>query len=122
MWRVICKFIFPVDRKVSPASGITIIAFWLFVGWSFGMLPAFGSGFAKASDVQSITISLLETSILAHRTRYCQAPDGTDVRSYFFSQTQSKVRAYKEATGTSFVLPPCKDLVYVTAIAAADAA
>lgn len=122
MWETIRLVIFPADRKVSPASGITIIAFWFFVGWSFGMIPAFGSGFAKASDVQSITISLLETSILDHRTRYCQAPDGTDVRSYFFSQTQSKVRAYKEATGISFMLPPCKDLVYVTTSTAADAA
>lgn len=120
MWETIRMLIFPADRKVSPVSGVTIIAFWFFACWSLGMVSALGSGFAKASDVQSITISLLETSILDHRTRYCQAPDGTDMRRYFFTQTQRKVREYKETTGTDFILPPCEDLVYVTATAATD--
>ena len=115
MWETVWKVVFPVDRKVSPVSGFTILAFWLFVGWSLGMVPALGSGFAKASDVKSITISLLETSIINNRTRYCQAPEGTDMRGYFFAQTQEKVRLYNVSTGTDFILPPCKDLVYVTA-------
>jgi len=121
MWETIRMFVFPTDRKVSPVSGITILAFWFFVGWSLGMVPALGSGFAKASDVQSITVSLLETSILDHRTRYCQAPDGTDMKSYFFAQTQNKVREYKSTTGSEFQLPPCKDLVYVAATSTTDA-
>ena len=121
MWETIRMVVFPTDRKVSPVSGVTILAFWFFAGWSLGMVPALGSGFAKASDVKSITVSLLETSILDHRTRYCQAPVGTDTKRYFFAQTQNKVRIYKDITGSDFILPPCKDLVYVTATAATDA-
>lgn len=121
MWVSLWNLIFPPDRKVSALSGLTTFTFILFASWSLGMVPALGSGFAKASDVKSITVSLLETSILEHRTRYCQAPDGTDTKRYFYTQTQSKVRIYKDTTGSDFILPPCKDLVYVAATASTDA-
>lgn len=111
-WDSIWKVLFPPDRKVSPSSFLTIFAFWLFAAWSLGMVPAFGSGFASATDMKQIQTSLLEASILDLRIRYCSAPDGTDVKRYFFSQTQSKTREYKDATGSDFRLPPCKDLVY----------
>lgn len=114
-WEAIWRFLFPADRKTSAASAVTIIAFWLFAAWSFGVIPAWGSGFAKASDVKAITVSLLEASILDLRIRYCSAPDGTDAKLYFATQTQTKVRLYETATGFAFPLPSCKDLVYATA-------
>ena len=120
-WDTIWKVFFPADRKCSPASFFTIIAFWFFAAWSIGMVPAFGAGFASQTDVKQIQTSLLEASILDLRIRYCSAPDGTDVKRYFFGQTQGKVRQYKEATGSDFLLPPCKDLVYVAATATSDA-
>jgi hypothetical protein len=114
-WSVIWKFLTDPNRKISVISAVTTVLFWVFGAWSFGMLPALGAGFAKAGDVSAIQATLLEASILDHRLRYCSAPYGTDVRIYYFTQTQSKVRAYKETTGADFVLPPCKDLVYVAA-------
>lgn len=115
MWETLYRVIFPADNKTSRLSGLTILSLGFFAAWSLGMVPALGQGFALASDVKSITVSLLETSILNYRTRYCQAPDGTDVKRYFYTQTQSKVRLYKTTTGSEFSLPPCKDLVYVAA-------
>lgn len=113
--QVVWDYLFSADRKVSTPSAITIVAFWVFVAWSFGAIPAWGSGFAKASDVKAIKVSLLEAAILEDRIRYCSAPDGTDVKAYFSSQTQTKIRIYRDSTGSSFHLPPCKDLVYVAA-------
>ncbi len=114
-WEKIWSFLFPPDRKTSPTSIVTIVAFWIFAGWSFGILPAWGSGFAYAIDVKAITVSLLETSIRELRIHYCSAPKGTDAKRYFFNETRSKVRLYEETTGSDFHLPDCKDLVYATA-------
>ena len=114
-WGTLWSFLTDPNRKISVASAITTAAFWSFAVWTFGGMPALGSGFAKADDVAAIQASLLEASILDLRIRYCSAPDGTDVKLYYFTQTQSKVRAYKDAAGADFVLPPCKDLVYVAA-------
>ncbi len=118
-WERIWGFLFPADRKTSPASAVTIIAFWFFAAWSLGILPAWGSGFASATDVKAITIQLLEASILDLRIHYCSAPDGTDAKRYFSTQTQSKIRSYEESTKADFALPSCKELVYAPAKPAA---
>lgn len=112
-WESVWKFLFPPDRKISPSSFVTFFAFWLFAAWSLGMVPAFGSGFASQTDVKQIQTSLMETSILDLRIRYCEAPDGTDVKLFFLKQTQEKLRLYEEQTGVDYHLPDCKDLVYV---------
>lgn len=114
-WGTLWSFLTDPNRKISVASAVTTVAFWSFAVWALGGMPAVGSGFAKADDVSAIQASLLEASILDFRIRYCSAPKGTDVKIFYFTQTQSKVRAYREITETAFVLPPCKDLVYVAA-------
>lgn len=114
-WGTLWSFLTDPNRKISIASAITTAAFWTFTVWAFGGMPALGSGFARADDVSAIQATLLESSILDFRIRYCSAPDGTDMKLFYFTQTQSKVRAYKETTETDFILPPCKDLVYVAA-------
>ena len=112
-WKWLWGALFPKDGRISPLFGASIVSFWLFIGWSHGMLPAFGDGFANASDVQAIQSTLLEASILEARIRYCSAPDGSDVKRYFSKQTQEKVRLYSSMTGTNYETPACKDLVYV---------
>lgn len=113
-WKVLWEAVFPKDGRISPLFGASVVSFWLFIGWSLGLAPAFGSGFASANDVRAIQSTLLESSILEARIRFCSAPDGSDVKRYFFRQTQEKVRLYSAITGTNYDLPACKDLVYVT--------
>lgn len=99
------------SRTRLVVVGITVIAFWLFAGWTVGLAPAFGAGFASSEDVKGIKVQLLSESIIQARIQYCTAPAGSRMRQYFLSQVNEKAREYKSETGVTYSLPDCEELV-----------
>lgn len=89
----------------------SMVFFWLFAGWSFGVLPALGAGFAKAEDVSAVQAQLLENAIIEARIRYCTAPPGTPMKQFFLKAVNGKMGDYKELTGSDYPLPLCEELV-----------
>lgn len=89
----------------------SVLCFWLFIFWSLGLVPAFGAGFARAEDVQSIQATLLENQIMEARIRYCSAPNGTQSKQFFHLTVNQKVNEYRELTGYAYPLPQCEELV-----------
>jgi len=93
---------------------VSLAAFWGFMIWSFGYIPALGSGFASADTVKYIQVSLVEDAIIERRIRYCEAPSGSAVKQFFLKVVNEKVIEYQTLTGTSYALPTCKELIVVS--------
>jgi hypothetical protein len=77
-----------------------------------GLVPAFGSGFASASDVTAIRVSLYETEIIERRIQYCLAPRGTAAKGFFLKSVNQVVTKLYDLTGVIFQLPMCEELVF----------
>jgi len=90
----------------------SVVLFWVFAAWTLGFAPAFGSGFARSEDVSVIQAYLLEDAIMEARIRYCTAPNGTPMKSFFFKTVNQKVAEYYTLTGLNYPLPTCEELVY----------
>jgi len=93
---------------------VSLTVFWGFMVWSFGYMPALGSGFANADTVKYMRVSLVEDAIIERRIRYCEAPSGSAVKRFFLKVVNQKVTEYLELTGTSYNLPTCEELVVVS--------
>lgn len=91
----------------------SMVFFWIFIAWSLGLTPAFGSGFARAEDVKSVQASLLENAIIEARIRYCTAPNGHPTKSFFLKAVNAKLVEYKDLTDSDYPLPLCEELVVV---------
>lgn len=100
------------SRPRVVATTLSVIIFWVFAAWSLGFVPAFGAGFASAETVNYIQISLVETAIIDRRTRYCEAPRGSDVRKFFLKSVSEKLIEYRMLTGADYNLPTCEELVF----------
>ena len=90
----------------------SVVLFWFFISWSVGLMPAFGSGFASASDVTAIRVSLYETEIIERRIQYCLAPRGTPAKGFFLKSVNQVVTKLYDLTGVIFQLPLCEELVF----------
>lgn len=102
--------------RVKPVwymwAGLSVFLGWIFFWWSIGALPteAFGGGFAKAVEVQSIKTQMLQKSIIDYRVSQCAAPT-VDGKTFYAGLLQEKLLEYSNTTKTNFPLPDCKDLV-----------
>ncbi len=92
----------------------SVVLFWVFGAWALGFAPVLGAGFARAEDVSVIKVYLLEDAILEARIRYCTAPNGTPMKSFFFKTVNQKVSEYRILTGFNYPLPTCEELVYAS--------
>ena len=90
----------------------SVILFWVFISWSVGLMPAFGSGFASADDVTAIRVSLYETEIIERRIQYCEAPRGTAAKRFFLKSVNQVVTKLYDLTGIVYQLPGCEELVF----------
>jgi len=90
----------------------SVVLFWLFISWSVGLMPAFGSGFASADDVTAIRVSLYETEIIERRIQYCEAPRGTAAKGFFLKSVNQVVTKLYDLTGIVYQLPMCEELVF----------
>lgn len=92
-------------------AGTSILLIWFFTFWAMGWMPntAFGSGFARAEQVNAIYVTLLENELVETRIRHCTAAK-PQPRQFFFEQLQRKQRKYYELTGQRYELPTCRDL------------
>jgi len=102
-------------RAAKSILAVTVLVFWFYASWSFGILPVFGEGFAKASDVTNISITLLERDMIDTRTRHCLSPAESDMQRFFYARIQEIRRKYFDLTGQAFDLPACRELVNVNA-------
>jgi len=92
-------------------AGGSLVLIWLFTAWALGFLPtdAFGDGFARATQVKQIHLTLLENELVETRIRHCNSAK-PQPRQFFYEQLQKKQRIYYELTGQRYELPACKDL------------
>ncbi len=90
----------------------SVVLFWIFISWSVGLMPALGAGFASASDVTAIRVSLYETEIIERRIQYCLAPRGTPAKGFFLKSVNQVVTKLYDLTGVIFQLPLCEELVF----------
>jgi len=99
------------SKKRVVVTTTSVVVFWLFAVWSLGFAPAFGEGFARAEDVQSVRATLLENAIIEARIRYCTAPNGHTTKSFFLKTVNYKLAAFKVLTDREYPLPLCEELV-----------
>ena len=111
-----------LDNFVIPNGEITsawymwvagsIVCFWLFFWWTVGVFSTtvFGAGFARAEDVKSIEIRLVENSIIEYKASQCSGRTN-QVRQFYAELMQQRMRSYEKLASHSFQLPDCSDLV-----------
>lgn len=99
------------SKKRVVITTTSVFVFWLFALWSLGFVSVFGSGFARAEDVQSVQATLLENAIIEARIRYCTAPAGHPTKQFFLKAVNEKLGEYKAVTDLNYPLPLCEELV-----------
>lgn len=110
----ILRILFDENGNVRRAIVVfSIVMFWLFAGWTLGILPAFGAGFARAETMNRVEANQIESSILNRRIRYCSAPVGSETSLFFLKSVNEKLKEYFQLTSLSYNLPTCPELVYV---------
>lgn len=92
----------------------SVVFFWAFIWWSLGFAPAFGSGFARADDLQSVQATLLENAIIEARKQYCLAPNGTEAKIFYLKTVNRRVTDYRNLTDSNYPLPRCEELVFAS--------
>jgi hypothetical protein len=85
---------------------------WVFSFWALGLFvtPAFGDGFARAEQVDSMYVLLLEEQLMDTRIRQCQAGTGS-AKTFFLSRLQEKERDYYESTKRAYQRPTCQEVL-----------
>ncbi len=113
-FKTVTEFLFNGDgRPKVVVQVVTLSAFWFFAGWSLGLAPAFGQGFARAEGLSAVQAIMLEDAIMDRRIRYCSAPDGSEMKVFFAKSVNEKLAEYFSLTGINYNIPTCPELVYV---------
>jgi hypothetical protein len=91
---------------------ISAVSSWVFAFWALGwfVTPAFGTGFARAEQVNSIYVSLLEEQLIDARIRLCQSTSASS-KQFFLTRLSEKEREYEERTKHSYRRPTCAEVL-----------
>jgi len=93
---------------------VTFIGLCGVTAFAFGFIP--GSGFARASDLQSVVSEIrenrantIDNQILELRIKHCQATTD-EAKQLYWSKISVLMAEYQHLTGRAVVLPSCADL------------
>lgn len=91
---------------------VSALSSWIFAFWALGLFitPAFGDGFARAEQVNSMYVSLLEEHLVDTRIRHCQSTT-TSAKQFFLSRLQEKEREYEGSTRRAYNRPSCQEVL-----------
>jgi hypothetical protein len=91
---------------------VSAVSSWVFALWALGwfVTPAFGTGFARAEQVDSIYVSLLEEQLVDARIRQCQSTSAS-AKQFFLTRLQEKEREYETRTKRGYTRPACTEVL-----------
>lgn len=98
-------------RRWRIALGLAVLILFGHVTLACGWLQPIGlSGFAYASDVKEIKITMIEQQIFESRVKQCTAQTA-ESKQFYAERMQELLRRYKETAGATYPqLPSCAEI------------